>query len=654
MGLHKPFDRSLYSIAGAVKLTGGSITLAKGQLALIDEDKTTQEGAKVLGSLAGVPKNHGFLALRMGIDERSATDRSYSNKPSTTMNFSLDQVVDLKVTIPQRTEQSLDEVILGYNGIDPNSAFVLEPNDVAKRITLEIYGDAYAFLGGGMDKEVMSWDFEVPRCPVFNDCIDCDSCVSIDCKEWTANAIEVMKRHQLVGGTLLGDMVDITPVLDCDNADSHVLTPYDFYCLEICDTGDATALANVQAQYELTVTRTERVGAISKYQVLLPQADGVPTAFVAEGGAYIKGCADCVAPAVLVAGGIVYSVLIEDNGVDAVPALPGQLSYLRADASGFGVGVYTVVVDDALTDVEIAAFVVVEPTATIELLGEATDMCEFPDAAAIIWVECGTCNVSEECYLIDLPDTECGTDRLAELQGVYPDLDVELEGTTGGCQTRYKATVVSNLVCEECDDIFLEAFITKAPEEYDTVVWTADPANDALDANTNCKCGIKVKSKPFLLKTGEALRDSVNFREDSLRIRISGGYATEIREGIGTTAKNPMTVTQISRFEPRTHLGGNLQDLEEYDRFYFRGEQQGDYLQRLLRGMESSIQDQCMQYADFALTIKHSSHSQGFAQTHGEPITYHFFVELGKHYNVEGLLNSIASAAGVGTVQATA
>lgn len=662
MGLHRPFDRSLFVIGGAVKTSGGSLDLVKGQLALVDASQTSSAGAKVVSSLAGIAKDKKFLELRLGIDERTP-NRSYSNKPMATMPFSLKEVVDIKVSAPERTEQRLDEVILGYNGIDDATSFNLELGETYKRITVEVYGDAISYLGGGYDKEIVSVNFEIPRCDVFNECDDCDPCGAVDCKAWTLNVIETLKEQQLTGGTRLGDVIDITPVLKCDVDATETLIPYDFYCLEVCDTGDADALALVQVQYGVPVKRIDRSGAISKYEMIIPTTAGAPTDYTATGGALIKGCADCVAPSVEVVGGFAYTILVEDEGADitaVIDALVGAdtgavvVSSSKAAGQAMGVGAYTVIFDLKLSDADITGFIGVTEliTATFEDLGEVDSLCQFPDEAAVAWVACGQCNVVEKCYLIDLPDTECGTDRLVELQTAYPDLTIELEGTAAGCSTRYKATVVSNLVCDECDPIYLDTFVTEAPETYDTVEWAEDPTNGDTEANTNCKCGIRLKSKPFVLKSGECFRDRINFREDSVRIRVSGGYPEEVREGIGKTPQELFSVTRVSKFEPRTHLGGNLQDFENGDRLYFRDEFPGDNLKRFLRGMESSVQDQCKQYVDYAITVSHFNHSQGFGAGLSEDITYHIFVEVGRHQAVEALLNSIASAAGVGTVLA--
>jgi len=663
MGLHKPFDRSFFVIGGSVKTSGGSLDLVKGQLALVDGSQTSSAGAKVLSTLAGIAKDRKFLELRLGIDERTP-NRSYSNKPMVSMPFSLKEVVDIKVSAPLRTEQRLDEVILGYNGIDDATSFDLEMGETYKRVTVEIYGDAVSYLGGGYDKEIVSVNFEIPRCEVFNECVDCESCDTVDCKEWTLNVIETLKTQQLTGGTPLGDMIDITPVFSCDVDATETLIPYDFYCLEQCDTGDGEALALLQAQYDVPLKRIDRVGAMSKYEMIIPVSAGAPADYVATCASYIKGCEDCTAPDVEVPGGFAYSLSIEDDGVDVtatVAALVGAdtgsvvVSVIKASGQSMGVGAYTAIFDIELSDADIAGFVALAApmtTATFDFLGEVSALCQVAAKDPIAWATCGQCNVVEKCYLIDLPDNECGEDRLVELQTAFPDIVIALEGTTGGCSTRYKATVVSNMVCDECDPMYLDTFITDAPEEYDTVQWVADPTNVDTEASGNCKCGIRFKSKPFVLKSGECFRDRVNFREDSLRIRVSGGYPDDIREGIGKTAQELFSVTRVAKFEPRTHLGGNLQDFEDADRIYFRDEMVGDNLKRSIRGMESSVQDQLKQYVDYAITVSHFNHSQSFAGRINEDITYHIFVEVGRHDAVEALLNSIASASGVGSVSA--
>ena len=658
--IHRPYDRAFVIIGGAVKETGGSLNLAKGQLALTDQKQTSKDGSKVISSLLGFAKDSKSLNLRVGIDAKKS-NRSYSNKAQATELFSLEEVVGLTVSAPKSKELTNDEVILGYNGIDDVTSFDLQTGDVYKAISVELEGDIISYLGGGKSVERITQHFEVPNCNTLDNCVNCDNCADIDCKSWTLNVIESLKRHQLTGGRELKDLIDITPIFSCDTAATATEIPYDWSCLELCDTGDASALALVQAQYpNLVVERVERSGVNSKYRVLAPQADGLPADFSQSIASILKGCEACPTGYTATPEGIIYAISLEDDGVDqtaVIQALPGAVagSAKKADGQDAGLGFYTVVLDDSLTEAEVTTFVTANPTVELEELGKVEAICENATVTTTSWVNCGTCNVIEENYVLDLPDTVCGDNRLAELQLAYPDLTIILDpnGVTGGCQTRYQTTVVSNIVCDECDDIFKDSFITEAPGSYEGRAWKFDVAdNDTSSPSDNCKCGIRFKAKPFVLSADECFRDDISFVEDSVRIRVSGGYPTEIREGIGRTSKDIFHTEYITRYAPRTHVGGRLQHFEENDRLHFRGETgHGGPLKRLLRGTESSI-DQNDQYVDYALTVRPSMYSQSNSLQHSSTTTYHFYVKVGEHVAVEALLNKVAASAGVGTVQA--
>ena len=658
--IHRPYDRALVIIEGAVKKTGGSLNLAKGQLALTNQKETNKDGSKVITSLMGFPKDSKSLTLRTGIDAKTP-NRTYSNKAQSTEVFSINEVVDLTVSAPKNKELVNDEVILGYNGIDDTTAFDLKTGDLYKAISVELTGDVISYLGGGKATERITQHFEVPNCNTLDSCINCDNCADIDCQAWTLNVIESLKRHQLTGGRELKDLIDITPVFKCDTAVTATTIDYDWSCLEVCDTGDASALAVVQAQYpDLVIERTERNGATSKYKTLAPQSAGLPTAFTKTIASLLKGCETCPAGYTATPEGIIYAISLEDDGTDQtaiVQAIPGAVagSAKKSDGQDAGLGFYTVVLDNALTDVEFTAFVTANPTATVENIGAVQAICENATVTTTAWTNCGTCQVIAQKYVLDLPDTTCGTNRLAELQAAFPDSNVVLDplGVTGGCQTRYQATVISNIVCDECSDIFKDYYVTEAPEQFDGRIWKFDTVANAGSLPTgNCKCGIRFKAKPFIISPSECYRDDIDFSEDSVRIRVSGGYPTEIREGIGRTHKDIFHMEYITRYAPRTHVGGRLQNFEENDRLHFSGVSGGEEpLKRLLRGTQSSI-DQNAQYVDYALTIRPVNYAQSMSLQHSSTTTYHFYVEVGKHTSVETLLNTIATSAGINSVQA--
>jgi hypothetical protein len=581
------------------------------------------------------------------------------------MPFSLNDIVGLSVSAPERTEQSLDEVIIGYDGFNANTAFNFQTGDAYFRLSLELKGGAVAFRGGSGDTEVVNINVEVPECDPFNNCEDCDECGPVDCKSITLEAIERLKRKQLSGGLTVDQLIDITPVFSCDTPAQLDEIPYDYYCLDVCDTGTDEALALVAAQYNTKVVRTNRVGSTSTYQLLLPQSAGAPSDFVQTIASLIKGCEACPEGYTEVPGGFVYAVTVEDDGVDLTATFEAEVpnivagTTIKAEGQNDGVGYYTFVVTAKLTDSDISTLLSFDEamsTATFSKAFKVSSICDNSTVSKTAWTLCGSCNVIEQTYSIVLPDTECGETRLDELNSYY---DTEVVVATVGeaedrqaCQTRYLTTVVSNIVCDECDPIFKDYYITSAPESYDTYKWELVSTPATLPSG-NCLCGIRFKSREFILQGDEALRDLVGFTETSTQIRVAAGYPEEIREGIGRLPKGRYEPKYLSRWIPRTHLAGNLRAFENEGRAYFRGlNYRKDYLGRLLRGETSNMEDESKQYIQYTLKVSHFNHTQSFAGRINEDINYDIFVEVGRHQAVEDLLNNLASNAGIAPVQA--
>lgn len=306
-----------------------------------------------------------------------------------------------------------------------------------------------------------------------------------------------------------------------------------------------------------------------------------------------KGCADCPAGYSALTGGVVYSIALEDDGTDQsglVDGLPGYVATtVEKVGNSNGVGTYLVVLDAALTDAEKTSFLEtndIAGTASFTELGSVEDTCKKSATTTYTWVAGESCVATTKQFSIVLPDTECGTSRLAELQAVYSDLVIEegaptgsatqtvtvssdvalviiVDGVTyttadagtttqtaaafvaahaaaiaaatgtvvanpstnvllftdsaiafptitsaaqtvgainfltsaaaGGCKRTYSTYVPTNLVCEECSDIFLQPFYATAPDTFEGVAW--EELIPAFDANA--KMGIFVKGTCF-------------------------------------------------------------------------------------------------------------------------------------------------------------
>lgn len=667
MALHKPFDRHFFTIGGAVKTNGGSLNLSKGQFGIFNVNKTTKDGVTALSSFKGLPKNT-KLELRLGKSDLPVT-RSQTNKSFSSFPFSLKDVKDVSVSAPESTEQSVDEVIIGYNGIDCNTKMDFTAGETSK-IVLRLEGEAMGLLGYPMSMVDIPVYIDTTGCsPFHSDCITCDPCDAPKCKPLVLQAIEVLKNHQLRGGVKVSDFVDITPVLECTTSEDLTLIPYNYYCLDVCDTGDDSALSLVQVQYpDVKISRKGRNGAISTYEFLAPASDPAPADYEQTLPSLIKGCEDCPEGYEEVEGGFVYAVCLEDDGIDEASTVEGLANAvagtaIKADAQDKGTGYYTVVLTEKLSDEDLATFLGTAPTAIVDYVGETADVCNSDTVTTVAWAVCGTCNATEQCYVLDLPDTECGEDRLAEVQAAYPDLEVEIaldaDGAEikGGCQTRYKVKVVSNLVCEECDPIFLDTYRTEAPEGFDGRTWKFFDPNVVLvdgedcecpapeENDECCKCGIRVKGKEIEVCPTECLRDMLGFLSSSVKIRISGGFLTEVRAN-ETKVDKPFHTEYISRAVAKTHMGGNMWDYEDRSRVFFTGEgRHTDLVARMFKGEESHI-DACKQYVDYAITIERNHFSQSFSGKECETITYHVLAEAGRHADVEELINSLAVSAG--------
>lgn len=90
--------------------------------------------------------------------------------------------------------------------------------------------------------------------------------------------------------------------------------------------------------------------------------------------------------------------------------------------SSYGVGKYGIIFETELTDAEISCLTGVDDTLKIEYVGEVEDVCTPDSLSTTAWTACGTCGVGEWMAYIDLDDTDCGANRIAELEKEYPAL----------------------------------------------------------------------------------------------------------------------------------------------------------------------------------------------------------------------------------------
>jgi hypothetical protein len=639
MALNKGWDRHFF--IKDVMTDGRSLNVTKGQFALVNESAApTKDGRKVISDVQGLPKDT-KLSIIQGI-ANTGEARTQSNKPWSTEQFSIGEVLDLRVGVPS-TDFKVDEFIIGYDGFNDDTALTFEAGQ-NESIQLGLEGEAIGMLGYKDARAVFTIE------------LGNDNAGSKTNQEIVENAVERFRKLEFMGGIPITKYVDIAPV-DSSNVAVGALTgvtEHKFFHLTVEDRGDSNALAAVQSQYpEFKVVRSDREADESTYTIVAPAATTLSD-YSKFKKSKIKGCESCPSGYSQYEDGYVYSITLEDDGADSSATVEGISTNAVAGSAtkvnqNDGVSFYTVVTSAELTEGEIDTFVGANESAVIELAStDVQEICSPDNQVTSAWSAGDTCRATKESYTMIVADDECGTPRTTEIQNHYEDLTITVD-SSAMCQTKYSTEVITNIVCEECDPAFRDMFVSEAPEDFREFSWKKAPKT--YDANA--KMGIKFTGKKIELSGSEAYRDYMPFLATSVRLSVAGGYYGSQTESFNEGSGNRMAVKILSRATEPEYLGGNLQELEEASRRYFEDEsrQYQNGYGTWAKG-EESLLDPMSPYVDYVLKVRTKTLSQGFSGERNETFYYHFITEVGKHTEVEDILNKLATEAGLNPVQA--
>lgn len=651
MGSHAPWARHFITNEGLSMKEGSSFNLTKGQFGIIDTGAApTKRGLKVTTVFPKAPKDRLF-ELSMGVAPISV-NRSQSNKRMSSMPFKLSEVVDIRVNAPTEQGIHVDELIVGYDGINEDTALTLNTGD-SEVIDITLMGTAIGMLGYDEGKVTVQLYLEAP--------LEGEKGVDWFMEEIILDAVERLKNMTLVGGVPITEYIDIRPVNSTNDA-SVTGTDFTFQTLTLTDNGDYTSLAKVQAQYpEYEVKRKEFVGEQSVYVIMAEDGTSLDN-YTTGIASLIKDCEDCPSGYSEMTEGFVYRVNIEDNeDPDATNTTIEAISTNVVANSSRRVyeDVYTVVTGVKLTDAEINAFVTTNPEATVEIISDnVATLCANSSTSSYTWVEGDTCTALEETYTIQLKNDNCDGNRLAELQDAYPDLTIVVEqggepaaDVTGGCQTKYSTTVMTDVVCEECDPILRDMFMSEAPDSFDRIDWRKEEPTYTADA----LMGIYLRGKESLFAGNEQFRDEIPSFYTSTRISVAGGYPTTISENFNAGRNGRFNVKLLDVATEAENLGMDFYDWEDRSNVYFNGRQrlEGNNYGKWVLGQETHLKPTA-QYVDYIIRIETNRYAQSFAGKVEENFDYHVVAEVGRHQDIEDILNALAAAAGLEPVQAFA
>lgn len=652
MAIHKPYDRHFVS-TGAVKTEGGSLNLALGQLGVFKVNtKHNAQGLEALSNFKNLSKKE-KVEIKVG---------NNTNVVSSTHPFEIGKIKGLRVSAPQKTEQTVDEVIIGYNGLDESTSITFGVGEF-KEINLRLSGEKVGLLGYPEGFVNLTIPLDTKRCSYYakDKCNgNCDECAPVNPLPVLLAGFQRFLNTPLKGGVKVTDLIEYDLIKKCTGAATTLnKVEYKFYELSIVDSGTLEALSAVQSQYpKEKVVRKSRKGNTTTYEILRPSAGVTALAKFKRGAdSFIKDCKECVAGWNPVEGGFLYTLQTEDENPNTnIEAIEGVKAgtIVKGGVTTEGLYSYTFVAEKELAKDKIDEYLDnnKDKSVVLTLVGKVSSVCKSDAVTEFAWTKKATCNAILQEYILDLPDTKCGADRLDELKAHYGTNEIT-KGITGGCQSRYHIKVLSNVLCDkECDpNTFFDVYKTEAPIPYEGRTWIL---KEELSYGTECKAGLRIRGKKFSIHPSENFRNQIAFTESSVGVEISGGWSNDIPELAFDHRSTPFHVEYVSRKAPRTHVGGNMWEFERMGRTYFTGrEEHEDPITRFLLG-EQSLLPADTQVVDYALLVEREIFSQGFSQKYNENTEFHILVPIGKHKEVEKLLNLLVSANGIEPVRALA
>lgn len=633
-----------------VKTTGYSRLLGLGEFGFADFSKPTPKGYPLLKTFDSVPKD-GRIILRGGSPERTV-GKETTKADIGSLPFRFDEVTNFYVEAPKSTEIKVDKMILGYNGKE-GTGFKLN-KDSYLTIGIELFGPALGFAGYEGSRlfiqEQVYAPRELPQDDNFVKGVTYPTTLEKrTMTEIIEDAVERILEKPLMNGQKVGDLIKLKVI----STDAPEITGENFVFWHLnvpCDNGSLWNLGKVQAQYPDYVIKKDEVNISDNYYsyvAILPEGE-TPEDYVKTLTNPKLDCGDCADPATNV---FHYTIIGDIAEADLTTAGITADNFVELGPNSLGQTVSSFETAEALGAEEYEEISKIEGFISLsEPDVSATECSGTPTESTFAWTKGETCTAVIKTYEIRVPDTDCGTTRFAELQEFYgEDFTItEVPDTNKVCMRSYRTTVMSNIECDECSTDIYAIYNSESPKDFGTSIWkevkTRVYAEDA-------EVGIYIEGKKFLL-TAE---------EDGIATTIG---STEIKNIYASDRMDTMRVTEswansidihkewLQRASIPDGLGYESWKDTIEGQYYFTGtrREKENNLYNYLHGKDN-LGKPLTPYVYYYLTIQKYESRVGFAHV-GQNVTYEFMVEVGKHRELEEVLNSIAIKAGLDPVQA--
>ena len=219
----------------------------------------------------------------------------------------------------------------------------------------------------------------------------------------------------------------------------------------------------------------------------------------------------------------------------------------------------------------------------------------------------------------------------------------------GGCKRTYSTQVLSNIVCDECSDIFLQPFYGEAPQPFESVYWNTVEAPTSETA----KMGFFIKGKPFFLYPESIEEDFIPYMETSLKVR-SASFGWREDDILNYTGSNYDVDLEFARVEKLSYA----QDVTNLSDSYFGAERMGaahytgkKYFPANLFTRANLSQERILKFHQRILQYHVIYRDQLLSQSGGQrsDITHDFVILIpeGKHQALQTLLGKLAGKVGL-------
>lgn len=495
-----PFShRKVFIGAGPIRTSGHTSDLKAGELALADGESfsllpvgTTYSAHPVVRLVQGSYRQVDVLALGHGGGKESIKSRPIDGH----------YISDWRVAFPKRARNHV--IAIGFaNDGDDTKTMAVEKDKVYKlRVTVK-GSPVSRFINHDLYNDFIVKTSCLGKCE--------DPCTTTD----DAKAVAESFAKQINEHPFISPFVKAEAVFECDPALTANPSNVDFvlYTLEVCDTGDSSALAEVQRQYPTrNVTRTDRRGSTSVYEICIPDADPTPADFTYANSRVIPNCATC--PSGYTLHATLYKVEVKRADVGSGGNLTTVISNYSASQGErlsyeFGTSTYVLYFTTSTVPAAVGTDVVVGG------VGHVESVCTLNVATTVDWIEGDARYKTTRTLHVSIGKTCGGSNRLSELTAFYAN-DASIVANSlavrasGDCADVYEVEQYNKeCLLDPCSGQDIPSF--DALQSFEGFVWVEDEA--ALPEDTTCLAGVRLSSAYVETKFGNCSWDPYDHYE---------------------------------------------------------------------------------------------------------------------------------------------